>query len=195
MPASSSTQENLLLRIRRETRDLHELLERELNFPGPALTCARYVEVLRRFYGYYLPWERALKPWIRGVLQGEVDLPDKLPDLEQDLEFFSVQMGEMPICSSVPACQTLGEALGNLYVREGSALGGQIISRQLESRLGLSNGAGYQFFGSAGRNVGQQWRQFQRLLMQHSSAENGEAAVISARMTFESIRIWFAQAE
>jgi heme oxygenase len=116
-----------------------------------------------------------------------------VPDLVRDLDFLNVDMTLVPLCPDVPDCDTLPAALGNLYVREGAALGGQYISRYLENVLGLSAGNGYRFFSSAGRNVGHQWKQFQGLLLLYSSRETDDEVIRAARSAFELIRIWLCQ--
>lgn len=193
MPASATVEETLLFRIRLETRDLHEQLENELNFPGSDLTFARYTQVLARFYGFYVQWERNLSPWTTELHLRGFELRPKAADLIRDLEFFSLDASQIELCPFVPAFETLPEAVGSVYVMEGSALGGQVISRQLESLLGLSGGAGYQFFSSAGRNVGQEWRRFQQVLLRLSSKENDDALIDSARKTFDAIRVWLCK--
>lgn len=193
MSGSVTTEDTLLLRIRRETKDLHERLESELDFPGSNLTLARYREVLGRFYGFYVSWEKRLEPGIVELRTAASELRPKLPDLIRDMEFFDIHWDALPLCQFVPACGTLPETIGSLYVREGSALGGQYISKQLQIILGLNHGLGYQFFSSAGKNVGSEWRQFQKLLLEHSSPENDDAIVASARKTFDSIRFWLCE--
>jgi heme oxygenase (biliverdin-IX-beta and delta-forming) len=189
----SVTEDSLLGRIRRETRELHERLETELNFPAPGLTLSRYRGVLGGFYGFYAPWEERLEPWLPQLRGEGAQLRPKLPDLLSDLTFFQIDRCNLPHCRSVPECRTLPEAIGSLYVREGSALGGQYISRQLQSLIGLSGGSGYQFFSSAGQNVGGEWKRFQSVLLSYSSPENDEAIVESARQTFDAIRVWLCE--
>ena len=183
----------ILTRIRQETRDLHERLESELDFPGSELTLKRYRSVLGRFYGFYVTWEEELRPWTSKLGAQGAALHPKLPDLIRDLDFLEISRDSMRVCPAVPACESIPQAIGSLYVREGSALGGQYISRQLESRLGFANGAGYQFFSSGGRSVGPEWRAFQKLMLEHSSAENDQAMIESARRVFESIRVWLCE--
>jgi heme oxygenase len=59
---SSAAPRTLLLRLKDETRDVHESLERDLDLLRPDLTLERYQSVVERFYGFYHPWENAVKP-------------------------------------------------------------------------------------------------------------------------------------
>lgn len=190
MAASAIAKESLLVRIRRETRDLHQKVESTLNFPGPNLTVDRYREILAGFYGFYAPWENMLQPWIEKLNSYGADLHLKCPGLARDLEYFSVDPATVPVCTSVPTIESQAEAIGSLYVREGASLGGQIISRHLESVLGLSEGNGYRFFSSSGRDVGRDWKRFQTILLQCSSPVSDSVVISSARATFESICCW-----
>lgn len=194
MATSAIEERSLLSRIREATRDQHERLERELRFPEPDLTVDRYRAVLGRFYGYYAPWELKLEPWIAQLRPRGVNLHSKLSDLEADLDYFAVDRSALQLCHRKINCESLPAAVGSLYVREGSALGGQYISRQLETLLGLSDRQGYQFFSSAGRNVGREWKAFQSVLLQYSSRETEDEMIASAIETFENIRIWLCEA-
>jgi heme oxygenase len=77
------------------------------------------------------------------------------------------------------------EALGLLYVLEGSTLGGRVILRQLASTGMDLDGLG--FLDPYGSESGRMWRQFLELLEIHvSGSETGiEQAVIGARNGFE----------
>jgi heme oxygenase len=186
-------EENLLVRIRRETREAHEALERDLRFPSADVTIAQYRDVLGRFYGFYVPWEESLEPGLSGLRTDSINLRRKLPDLIDDLEYLGVDPTTLPVCSALPRVETVAEVLGSIYVREGSALGGRYITRQLESSLGLSGELGCRFFSSAGEDVGTGWRKFQGLLLAHSSPSNDEQIVAAATQTFACIYAWLCR--
>jgi heme oxygenase (biliverdin-IX-beta and delta-forming) len=68
---------------------------------------------------------------------------------------------------ALPAAQSLGfnlptsaHGLGCLYVLEGSALGGRVISKRVEQELGLRPGTGGAYFHGLGRDTRKQWSDF-----------------------------------
>jgi heme oxygenase len=80
--------------------------------------------------------------------------------------------------------------LGALYVFEGATLGGQLISRHLEEKLGLRDGAGYRYYRSYGPDVGRRWQEFRALLQEHATTGSDDAIVASAADTFERLHAW-----
>jgi heme oxygenase len=190
MSTAAQATESLLIRIRRETRDVHEALEKDLDFLAPDLTETRYCDLLARFYGFYAPWEARLQPWIGELSPADLALHPRLPDLASDLRFFGREPADIPVCGFVPVPATPSAALGNLYVREGAALGGKMISNHLEKSLGLSGGNGYRFFASTGRDVGRDWKRFQLTLLDHSSPAHDDEIAGAARFAFEAIHRW-----
>ena len=80
--------------------------------------------------------------------------------------------------------------LGALYVFEGATLGGQLISRHLEEKLGMRDGVGYRYYRSYGADVGRRWQEFRGLLLKQSMAGSDDAIVAAAVDTFERLRAW-----
>lgn len=54
-----------------------------------------------------------------------------------------------------------GRAIGCLYVLEGSALGAQYLSRQLQARLGIAPETGGRYLAAYGERTGERWKAFQ----------------------------------
>jgi heme oxygenase len=154
-----------------------------------------YVAQLGMFFGFVAPWEDALAHALPGsdpIRAGR----SKTAWLEEDLAFFGVdaaQRAALPTISALPSLRSRPEILGAAYVLEGSTLGGQIISDYLERTLGLSDGRGYRYFRSYGREVGARWQAFRTELMHASSAENDAAILRGAADTFRLLHAWFAE--
>lgn len=172
----------LLERLRQETRPQHEALERTLDLLSPALDMARYHTILRQFHRFWCGWQ----PLAHGLLAGEPDLlagRDRTPLLAADLAHFG--LAPLPAAGPLPVQSDADTALGSLYVLEGSTLGGQVISRHLEARLGLRDGAGYAYFQGYGRQNGPMWAAMRERLARHPA--EGPAAdrlVTGAKQTF-----------
>ena len=85
----------------------------------------------------------------------------------------------------------LASALGYLYVVEGSTLGGQILMRQLGSRLGVTAESGAAYLSSYGTDVGRNWNRFRDSMRAAVRTEDEVDQVVSAaHETFESLLNW-----
>jgi len=192
---SSAAPRTLLLRLKDETRDVHESLERDLNLLQPDLTLERYRGIVERFYGFHQPWEAALKPLLAEHLPGFLEERSKVPKILEDLAFLGSKPAKLPVCKKLPNCLQWPKLLGALYVTEGATLGGQIISRQLEQLLGLSPRRGTAFFSSYGMQVGSMWRSFCATLLANVSQEKEELAIDAARQTFLCMHRWLCRSK
>jgi len=180
----------LLLRLKSETRDVHESLERDLNLLRPDLTLERYRSIVEQFYGFYQPWERAIKPVLTEHLPESAEARCKIPKLSEDLAYLGSVPAKLRVCKALPDCLTWPSLLGGLYVTEGATLEGQVISRQLEQILGLSPRRGTAFFSSYGVRVGPMWRSFCATLQAQTPSDKEDMVVESARATFVSMHHW-----
>jgi heme oxygenase len=171
----------LLLRLREETRPAHHRLEAELDLLSDGLTLERYGAVLTRFHWFLRAWEPAVARLLAD--DGFFEPRRKLGLLEQDLESLQLQPLEGP-CHDLPMLGTRAEALGSLYVLEGSTLGGQVIARHARRVLPLPAGQGTAFFESYGPAVGARWVAFRQMLAESSTSLTDGSAVTAARQTF-----------
>jgi heme oxygenase len=187
---SSAAPRTLLLRLKDETRDVHESLERDLDLLRPDLTLERYRKIVERFYGFYQPWENAVIPLLSEHVAGFVEPRVKVPMLLEDLAYLGRKPSKLPICKNLPVCQKWPQVLGALYVTEAATLNGQIISRQLQQMLSLSPRRGAAFFSSYGLQVGSMWRSFCATLQAHTPEGREDIIIAAARETFISMHQW-----
>ncbi|RZA00252.1 MAG: biliverdin-producing heme oxygenase [Proteobacteria bacterium] len=178
----------LLEEIRSRTEPLHRELEAVLDIPFQVNTPAQYTALLAEFHALYGPWEAALSQYADQFAGLGIQLParNRVPNLEKDLRQVG---GEALLQSASPSAAQLNsfpEALGFLYVLEGSTLGGQVLVRLFRERLGLPSEA-LHFFNSHGPQVGKMWKEFCAGLQTFeatASAEENSAVVAGARMGF-----------
>ena len=148
--------------------------------------------LLLGFYRFHQDWE----PMAARALGDRAEWFDerrKLQFLEADLRFFGkspVDVSSSQSCAQLHAVTNETDALGSMYVLEGSTLGGQLVGRFLEKNLSLSDGRGYSYFLSYGDRVGVMWRQFGARLVEHVSDPLGPLAdrlVAAADETFRQL--------
>ena len=83
-------------------------------------------------------------------------------------------------------------AFGIAYVFEGSTLGGRMIYKHVEDKLGLSFKTGAAYFWGYGENTGFMWKEFLEALNFFESGSNqGDDIIAGANYAFEKIRNTF----
>lgn len=87
----------------------------------------------------------------------------RAPALRKDLAALGFDHAGLPRLV-IPPMADFAAALGALYVLEGSALGGKVILRALEARLGKQIAGAAAFFGSSGREGALAWPVFKARL-------------------------------
>jgi heme oxygenase len=186
--------------LKQNTSEFHNALESKLRvLLGRGLTLNRYAAMQKKFYGFYAPIEARLFS-IRGWDDPELKLTSRLkvPLLVGDLVCLSVDPAEiarLPFCVALPRLKTVPEALGCLYVLEGSTLGGRVITALLKKALPLDQSRGCSFFNSYGNEVGLMWSSFLGILERHCETyDDGDVVVRSACQTFASLDRWFSHA-
>ena len=190
--------ENALAELRLTTRAEHERIEHVLRLDLP-MPLERYGAILCGFDAFLRIWEprihaalpERLQPWFRARRRGGF--------ASADVEWLRAVAGIGPLAmnSRLAATLSLGdpaEAMGSLYVIEGSALGGRVIAPQLKRTLGLGQGRGASYFHGFGGETGAMWANFrtQASLEIGDSPANTARACHSAKRTFAALIELFA---
>lgn len=86
MTIPPSGEQSILSRLKTETRSEHAAIESVLDLMSDGLTRDHYSHVLERFYGFYMPIERAILSFGGWTERGlDLDSRQKCPLLEADL--------------------------------------------------------------------------------------------------------------
>lgn len=185
----------ILAHLKQATRARHAAIESQSVLLDRNLSRTTYHACLRRFLGYYAPLELSLlgpHPWLATGLTYEDRRKSQL--LTQDLLALgdtSSALALAPQCHALPDLSTPARLFGCLYVIEGATLGGQIISRYLLARLGLTPQSGCSFFRGYGERTGSQWKAFGAHLTRFASqSARDEEIVAGANDTFETLSCW-----
>ena len=185
----------LLEELKQRTTAQHRQLERELDIEARLGDPGSYLRLLKAFYGWWLPWETRVADSKFREICHFYDRRRKAGLLESDMEFLGASRGELAEVdmAELPTTGSPERLLGAMYVIEGSTLGGQIISRMIESRLGLTGGRGYSFYRSYGPQVGAMWKEFGSFFEENVRQERLDEAVEAAVDTFEGLRKWLSE--
>lgn len=140
----------VLYALRQATADDHRLLEQRLDAVARFFDPQERARLIRRYAALHIPADAALGHHLAGI-----------PDLDFGSRSRAVILarftGNEPL-PGFPAPAHWAEALGMLYVLEGSTLGGRFILRALAER-GISD-PNLAFLDPYGAETGTRWRGF-----------------------------------
>ena len=132
----------LLAQLKHQTADAHAALEGRLNVFEQVRTHDDYRRLLARFFTLHEPIEARLAAAADWPALGfDFSARRKAALLRDDLRALGVSeadLAALPRARDLPAAAGLAEAVGCLYVLEGSTLGGQILAKHFNTTLGLT---------------------------------------------------------
>ncbi|MBD1393659.1 biliverdin-producing heme oxygenase [Mucilaginibacter glaciei] len=179
-------------KLKEQTKSNHQQLEKVLVGKLRSIRSKEeYAALLKLFYSYFGGLETEINKVIDPTLLPDSTERRKTQSLADDLEFLGSTTPEKATGDSLPTLHSHLQALGALYVIEGSTLGGKIISKMMQQHLGL-NGGGLSFFTSYGDRTEQMWDTFKETLNYQATNPEQEAVVIAAaNQTFLKFGDWF----
>jgi len=172
--------------LRDATHDLHERLEASFPWEQAFASGENYVRLLRALHELVRPADEA----IAAQLTGEGPLATqrrRATWIVEDLRRLGVEPSRAPAqAADFRFVNSPGRALGCLYVLEGSALGAQYLSRQLQARLGITPETGGRYLGAYGDRTGERWNGFREWANgELQSPELLNEAIFASLRTFE----------
>ena len=181
--------------LKQETAAAHRNIEGAFPVMRPDFSLEEYRGLLIKLYGFYKSIEDKMTDvFAKSDVQFDYEPRKKIKLLAADLRSQGVseeEIRDIKVFNPWIQSLTLAEAFGILYVLEGSTLGGQFITKQLNARFALSPENGISFFHSYGPQTGLMWKQFQgHLNAQLDNSEKLKSAVQTASATFENLGGW-----
>jgi heme oxygenase len=183
--------------LKQTSQVYHTRLEGSLNFMKPDMTLEEYKAILSRLWGLYAPMERQI-----GAIEqinALVGFEDRRKQqwLEQDLRALGVDPDSLPEYEGFAAISTTPQALGCMYVLEGSTLGGQFIAKHIKTQLGLDESNGCTFFNGYAQQTGPMWKAFSQALNDYPLADgqDKEQLLETAIATFIAFETWFTESK
>ena len=152
---------------------------------------ARYAALLCVLWGYQAPLERLL---------GHQELPSavcwsgrqRLGALAADLTDLGVTGASLPEAAGLPALAGAGAVWGTLYVAEGATLGGRVLRRHVEARLGP---VPVRFLDGHGDRTQPMWRDLGRLADRYvKTKRDTQLAQQAALQAFAAFSTWTSSA-
>jgi heme oxygenase (biliverdin-IX-beta and delta-forming) len=162
-------------RLRDATQAHHQRLEARLDILSCIATPDGRRALVERFHALHAEAEAALAPWLVDAAGLGFEARRRLPQLARDLVTVGGSAPPQPARPLVVADRA--EALGRLYVLEGSTLGGQVIRRHVLERG--DDMAGLGFLDPYGAHTGERWRSFLAVLETELDAPEPLAAAVA----------------
>jgi heme oxygenase (biliverdin-IX-beta and delta-forming) len=187
-----SGEDDVLRLLRSGTAEEHEDVERTLDLLDPGLTPARLAAVLERMHGFWRAAEAGLDAWARHHPADADRLAwarrRRAALFASDLAVLGAPPSED--APELPPVTSTDEALGRMYVLEGSTLGGTFIDRHLAALPALA-GVRIGAFSPYGEETGAMWADFRRATRERV-ADGGSPQVMlaAARTTFAALAGW-----
>jgi heme oxygenase len=185
--------------LRTATATEHQQLEDTLDLMDDGLTVPRLAAVLQRMHAFWVAAETGLDAWAAdhpAVADGlDWSARRRAHLFAADLTALDAVPTTDPL-PAVPAPASTDEALGAMYVLEGSTLGGQFIDRHLAALPALAGVGTVRAFSPYGEATGARWAAFRRATREHvTRGGNADAVVGAARRTFVLMAQWCADVE
>ncbi|BAV05955.1 heme oxygenase [Filimonas lacunae] len=177
--------------IKEATKEAHLFLEKKVVKQLKEIrTNKDYADFLKHFYAYFNHLEKAIAPFITVDVLPDYAQRRNSSYLKNDIEELGSDISELP-ATTVPQITSTLQALGALYVMEGSIMGGPIIVKMLE-KANITTGVS--FYSGYGENTGQMWGVFTGVMNAQAKTEEEESVAIeAAKETFLKFSDVFAE--
>ena len=194
-PVNVGLHESVIVSLRRATRARHNVLESILQLAHP-LSRRRYLDALTGFQLFLSTWEPRISSALPATLREWFAARSRYDLLLQDLAQFDrrpiVAQHIRDVCAraegridllNVPA------VFGSMYVLEGSALGGRVISKIAHDAMGLGTENGAAYFNGVHLDTATHWNGFCALLAERvgSGGSARQDACAAAEQTFDAL--------
>jgi len=187
-----------LASLRQNTAESHQKLEdseRSKAILRPSVTLADYQTYLVKMYGITKVCEDQVFPLIEAVVP---DLSERYKSayILEDLAktgYPEEKLADLPVFDYT--FSSVSEALGFMYVIEGSTLGGRVLYKHIHQALGLNAENGARYFWGYGPQTGILWKSFIAALAGFAVEKDESVKIIeSAVQTFAYTDNWLNKA-
>jgi heme oxygenase (biliverdin-IX-beta and delta-forming) len=194
LPRDTRGGADVLAAVRGGTAEFHETVERTLDLLDPGLDRQRLTAVLERLHGFWTAAEAGLDAWAH---RRPADAARLQWARRRRARLFAADLTALGAPSAGPAVPELpdvpgsDDALGRLYVLEGSTLGGTFIDRHLSGLPTLGEGVRVRAFSPYGPETGAMWHAYRQATREHVAAGGDPRRVVAAaRETFGALAEW-----
>lgn len=174
--------------LKKETKTIHKILEKKLNFPDNYRDLSSYSKILSIFLVFQRELERNLTYFESALPLGfEIENRKHLDLIRQDIESLASINSPLSNTQYEPLeFQSLSEMVGGLYVSEGSSLGGRIIQKVMIQMHGVDILKSVNYLNPYGDDTDSMWQQFKNIMDHEVQLDrfNAEQVLIGANKSF-----------
>jgi heme oxygenase len=185
-------EDDVLRRLRTATAEDHARVEAALALTAPDLDRDRLVRAMTALHGFWRAAEDGLAGWAARHPDdaARVDWPGRRRASLYAADLRALGAPAAAEGPGLPEVRSTDEALGRLYVLEGSTLGGTVIHTHLAGLPGLA-AVRLRAFSPYGERTGDMWRAYRGTTRAHVAGEGDAAEVVrAARDTFAALARW-----
>ena len=191
-----ATTEVFLKNLRSATAPMHTALEANpvsASLMSPDLSLPAYRHYLTLMAEVVAFTEKVIFPAVSDIVP-DTDQRRKLSQIHSDLTALTESTLEDPaLFYPVDKDFTISFAMGYMYVTEGSTLGGRMILKHVQEKLGLNEAMGASFFAGYGSETGVKWKSFLSNLTNYAEQSGSSDEIIrGAQHAFAAIDRYFA---
>ena len=186
---------SLLNQLREATKLEHQLIEQ--TYPLSALMSKDlneliYFDVLKKFFAFYKSWEESVVNML-DKYSLDYQYISKIKLLKEDLLALgksTEEINNIPLISNTPIVDTLESLIANLYVIEGSTLGGQMIRKKISSFFDKQDTIQPTFFDPYPKHCMKHWEMTSQFMVNTALHYKLDNKVIcdNAVITFQLLR-------
>lgn len=171
--------------LKQNTAEYHDAAEKLFNSEkifNKTFTLDDYRKIINTNYLMLLHSEDKIFNSLNGKFAEKLQLDQrkKLPLIEKDLA--SLDLKNQTVSHALDI-NNEHEALGMMYVIEGSTLGGNVIAKQLSKTEGFDD-ITFNFFGCYQENTGPMWKNFKEVLDTEVTEENYNEVLSGAKKLY-----------
>lgn len=170
--------------LKEKTQANHQLLEKRLVAQMRSIQSEQdYTALIAFFYSYFGGLEKAIEQHLDQTRFTDYHTRRKAELLANDLNELGTASPLLATGNQLPVINNHQQALGALYVIEGSTLGGQIIGKMIAKQLPALGNHGLSFFNGYGDDTMPMWERFKLVINQPENLP-GDEMIMAANETF-----------
>jgi len=182
----------LSIELKEATKVNHQSLEKQLIAVIRSIHNKRdYAKLLVAFYGFIAGLEININTHIDLSVLPDYANRRKSAALANDLHLLGVPLPPLPDANALPPINDHYQALGALYVMEGSTLGGKIICKMIQQQLMLTDMSELTFFYGYGGETDSMWQRFKDTMDNVQNENKKDRIIQSANDIFVLFKQWF----
>ena len=180
--------DNLTDQLKNKTVEKHQRVEKSLLLLLKSMeSTADYLQILHIFYSYFGGLEQSIDPFINEQVVDDYHYRRKSSAIADDILSLHGSFPEKMGAGLLPEISNPWQALGAMYVMEGSTLGGTHIAAMIAKRIPYLS-SHLRFFKGYGSETQTMWEKFKMNLNRYSAdPEKWPMVINAADETFEKM--------